>query len=198
MLRAKTYSRTVLKAQTYSSAAGCPDLFCQQRRASTLTLPDRWDGDLYFRVSFHCHRMADPPLWVWGRDLAPRVSSIASTQLQRRRATSSHPKNAKKSHEMFIKQLRPGINTSLSTAHLCLPSTAWQGNFICYYVFSQFGPRNETEYSLLFIFLCLDVWLCLKMAPENMVLVRLLQRGAKDLTVQHTCLKLKKIFSGPI
>ena len=86
---------------------------------------------------------------------------------------------------MFIKQLRPGINKSLSTAHLCLPSAAWQENFICYYVFSQFGPRNETEYSLLFIFLCLDVWLCLKMAPENMVLVRLLQRVAKDLTVPH-------------
>ena len=39
------------------------------------------------------------------------------------------------------------------------------------------------EYSLLFICLCLDVWLCLKMGSENMVLVRLLQRGANDLTV---------------
>ena len=30
---------------------------------------------------------------------------------------------------------------------------------------------------------CLAVWLCLKMGFENMVLVRLLQIGANDLTV---------------
>ena len=29
------------------------------------------------------------------------------------------------------------------------------------------------------------MWLCLKMGPENMVLVRLLHIGAKDLTVQR-------------
>ena len=33
------------------------------------------------------------------------------------------------------------------------------------------------------MWLCLAVWLCLKMGSENMVLVRLLQIGAKDLTV---------------
>ena len=33
--------------------------------------------------------------------------------------------------------------------------------------------------------LCLGVWLCLKMGSENMVLVRLLQIGAKDLTVLY-------------
>ena len=38
-----------------------------------LTLPDRWDGDLYFRVSLHCHRMADPP-GRWNGDLYFRVS----------------------------------------------------------------------------------------------------------------------------
>ena len=48
---------------------------------------------------------------------------------------------------------------------------------------SLFEPKNEREYSLLFICLCLDFWLCLKMGSENIVLVRLLQRGAKDLTV---------------
>ena len=30
---------------------------------------------------------------------------------------------------------------------------------------------------------CVDVLLCLKISSKNMVLVRLLQRGAKDLTV---------------
>ena len=36
---------------------------------------------------------------------------------------------------------------------------------------------------LLFFFLCLAGWLCLKMGSENMVLMRLLEIGAKDLTV---------------
>ena len=36
---------------------------------------------------------------------------------------------------------------------------------------------------MLFICLCLAVWLCLKMSYENSVLVRLLQIGATDLTV---------------
>ena len=36
---------------------------------------------------------------------------------------------------------------------------------------------------MLFIFLYLAGWLCLKMGSENMVLVRLLQIGAKDFTV---------------
>ena len=119
-------------------------------------------------------------LWVWGRSLAPRVSSITNTQLQRRPAI---PPNAKNKHEIFAKQLRPGINTSLVTTNLCLPSTAWQWNVVCYYFINKFWPRNDTENSLLIICLCLDVWLCLKMGSENLVLVKLLQRGAKDLTV---------------
>ena len=47
---------------------------------------------------------------MWGRALAPRVSSITNTQLQRRRATTSG---------IFPKQLRPGINTNLTTTDLC-------------------------------------------------------------------------------
>ena len=35
------------------------------------------------------------------------------------------------------------------------------------------------------ICLCLAVWLCLKMGSKNMVLVWLLQIGAKDLTVGY-------------
>ena len=38
---------------------------------------------------------------------------------------------------------------------------------------------------LLFICLCLAVWLCLKMVSENIVLVRLLEIGANDLTVLY-------------
>ena len=36
---------------------------------------------------------------------------------------------------------------------------------------------------LSFISLCLAVWFCFKIGPENMVLVRLLQIGAMDLKV---------------
>ena len=36
---------------------------------------------------------------------------------------------------------------------------------------------------MLFIFLCLALWLFLKLGYETMVLVRLLQTGAMDLTV---------------
>ena len=44
--------------------------------------------------------------------------------------------------------------------------------------------RNILGYSQnRFISVGLDVWLCLKKGFENMVLVSLLQRGAKDLTV---------------
>ena len=66
------------------------------------------------------------PLWVWGRALAPRVSSITNTQLQRRRATTSDPNKCKANHGIFLNQLWPGINTSLTTTDLCLHSTAWQ------------------------------------------------------------------------
>ena len=64
-------------------------------------------------------------LWVWGRALAPKVSSITNTQLQRRRATTMITPNAKKNHGIFHKQLKLGIYTSLTTTDLCLPSTAW-------------------------------------------------------------------------
>ena len=36
---------------------------------------------------------------------------------------------------------------------------------------------------MLFIFLCLAVWVCLKLGSENMGLVMLLQIGAKDFTM---------------
>ena len=54
---------------------------------------------------------------------------------------------------------------------------------MCYYRISQFGHRKEKKYPWLFNFLCLTMWLCLTMGSENMVLVRLLKIGAKDLTV---------------
>ena len=38
---------------------------------------------------------------------------------------------------------------------------------------------------MLSVCLCLAVWLCLKMGSGNMVLMRLLQIGAKDLTVEY-------------
>ena len=68
------------------------------------------------------------------------------------------------------------------TTDFCVPSTAWQLSVVWYYRICQFGPKNETEYCLLFNCLCLAVWLCLKMGYENRVLVRLLQIGATDLT----------------
>ena len=48
---------------------------------------------------------------------------------------------------------------------------------------------------MLIICLCLDVWLCLKMGSENMVLVKLLQRGAKDLVVCRFIKPLLEVFS---
>ena len=56
------------------------------------------------------------------------------------------------------------------------------------------GPRNETEYSLLFICICLAVWLCLKMGSENMMLVRLLQTWANNLTVDGMKKSIKVHF----
>ena len=57
--------------------------------------------------------------------------------------------------------------------------------FFYYYLVGSLGPWNVMEYSLICIFLCLVVWLCLKMGYENVVLMRLLQIGTKVLTV-HT------------
>ena len=46
-----------------------------------------------------------------------------------------------------------------------------------------------------YILLCLAVWLWLKMGSVNMVLVRLLQIGAKDLTVSPLEVQTKKYIS---
>ena len=86
-------------------------------------------------------------------------------------------------HRKCQNPLRPGISTSMSTTKLCLPNTACQWSVVCYYRISQIGPRNETEYSLLSVCLCLTVWLCLKIGSRTMVLMRLLEVGAKDPTV---------------
>ena len=86
---------------------------------------------------------------------------------------------AKKIHRMSPKQLIPSIHISLTTTDPCLPSTAVLSLFSRS---SQLGPRN-VKGSLLFIHLCLAVWVCLKLASGNMVL---LQIGAKDFTVLCT------------
>ena len=70
---------------------------------------------------------------VWGRALAPRVSSITKTQLQRRRATASDPTECKEKPWNIGK----GAQTSLLTTHFCLPSTVWQWRVTCYYRMSQ-------------------------------------------------------------
>ena len=124
-------------------------------------------------------------LWFWGKALALRVSSFSFSF----RDAEPHPvivSNAKKNHGLFQKQLRTDINTSLFTTDFCLHSTVWQWRFICYYRICQLGFRNRTEYALLCIFLCLDVWLCIKIISGNMVIMRLLQIEAKDLTVYGT------------
>ena len=98
------------------------------------------------------------------------------------------PPGAKINHEIFPNQLRPDISTSLSTTYLCQPSTKWQWRVICYYRICKLGLRKRTEYSFLRICLCLAVWLCIKMSCGYMVLMRLLQIGSKDLTVQGALL----------
>ena len=127
-------------------------------------------------------------LWVWGRALAPWVSSITNTELQR--DAEPHPvipPNAKKNHRIFPKQLRPEISTSLSTTRLCLPSTVMQLRVICYYIICQRGPRNRSVYSFLCICVSLAVWLCIKMSSGSMVLMSLLQIEANDLTRPYLC-----------
>ena len=69
-------------------------------------------------------------LWVWGRALAPMVSSITNTQLQRRRATTSDPPRCKQNHRIFPNHLRPGNHTS--TTDFCLLSTAWKWSVVCF------------------------------------------------------------------
>ena len=45
----------------------------------------------------------------------------------------------------------------------------------------------------LFIRLCLAVWVCIKKGSENMVLVMLLQIGAKDFTVMAVLIFLDRL-----
>ena len=71
---------------------------------------------------------------------------------------------------MSPKQLRSGINISLTLTDQCLPSTTWQSSVVCY---------------LLFICLYLALWVCLKWDSEHLVLVMLLKIGASDFTVMY-------------
>jgi hypothetical protein len=91
-----------------------------------------------------------------------------------------NPLNTRNNHEIFPKQPRPGINTSFITTNLCLTSTAWKRSVDCYYRISKFSKWDKILFA--FYLPCLAVWLCLKMSSENMVLVRLLQIGARELT----------------
>ena len=123
----------------------------------------------------HCE--SGEVLWLQG-EAASQTHSFRDAEPQ-----PVIPPNANKNHGKFPKKLRPGISTSMSTTDLCLPNTAWQWSVVCYYRISQLGPRNGTEYFLVSVFLWQAVWLCLKMGSGNIVLIRLLQIGAEDLTV---------------
>ena len=61
-----------------------------------------------------------------GKGFGFRGKQHHKQQPQRRRATPSNPTKCKENHGIFPRQLIPGINTSLSTTELGLPSTAWQ------------------------------------------------------------------------
>ena len=100
----------------------------------------------------------------------------------------------RKNDWIFPKKLRTGKDTSQYTTDLCLPSTAWQWYVVSYYRICQLGPKNGTEYFLLYIYICLAVWLCIKIGSQNMVLIRLLQIGAKDLTVRFNRLVIYTIL----
>ena len=119
-------------------------------------------------------------LWVWGRALALRESSITNTQLKRRRPTPGDPTKLNKRKKWISpKQLRPDITISLTTTDPCLPSLGWQWSNVCYSISSHLVRRNLT-YNLS---LCRAVWVCFKQGFENKVLVVLLQIWVKDLTV---------------
>ena len=96
------------------------------------------------------------------------------------------PHNDKKKHELSPKQPDQARNISMTTNDPCLLSTVKQGSDVCHFRSSQLGPRIRTRLSLYFFFLCLALWLCVKMNFGNRVLVVLLQIGAKDLTVYDT------------
>ena len=130
----------------------------------------------------NCTKHCESVEWLW-------LQGEVASQTHSFRDAEPHPvipQNVKKKYGIFLIQPRPGISTSLSTTNLCLPSAAWQWSVVGYYRICQLGPRCGTEYSLQCIGPCLTVWLCLKMGSENMLLIRPLHIGAKDLTVQST------------
>ena len=160
-------------------SAELENVFCQLWKNYCLCL---------YRGQFPIHCESGEGLWIQGK---------AALQTHSFRDAEPHqviPQNAKKNYGTFPMQLTPDISTSLSTTDLCLPSTTWQRSVVCYYRICQFEPRTGMEYSLLCICLCLTVWLCHKMSSENMVLVRVLQIEAKDLTVHRkkSSLRLNK------
>ena len=55
------------------------------------------------------------------------------------------PQNVEKSHGISTKQLRPGIDISLTINDPGLPSTQWQSCVVCYPKCSQLGLRNVTR-----------------------------------------------------
>ena len=77
-------------------------------------------------------------------------------------------------------QLRLGLFTSLCANDLCL----LHGNEVLYVTKESVNIDLEIRHNMYCNFgLCLAVWLCLKVGSENIMLVRLLKIGAKDLTV---------------
>ena len=67
-------------------------------------------------------------LWVLGTALAPKVSRITHTELQRRRTKT----NAKDNYGIFSTKLSPGIHIILTTTAHCLPVTAWKCSVVFY------------------------------------------------------------------
>ena len=86
-------------------------------------------------ISIHCEWMLCALLWFWGKDLAPRGSSITRA-LETQNHNQKSP-NAKKNHGMYPKQLTPGIHISLTPTDPCLPSTALQCSDVYYFWSSQ-------------------------------------------------------------
>ena len=156
-------------------------MFVEQPRLHWIFLKckngDRWQTNNFQLICLYCS------LWVWE---GLWLQGEAASQTHSFRDAEPHqviPPNAMKNHGIFLKHLRPDLSASLSTTHPCLLSTVWQWRVICYYRICQLRPKIRTEYSLLYVCLCLAVWLCIKMSSGSMVLMMLLQIGAKDLTV---------------
>ena len=110
-----------------------------------------------------CHCEPGERLWLQGK--------VALQTHRFRDATPQqlHPRNQKKNYRIFLKQLRPGINNSLTATDPFLPTTAWQCTVVCYSRSSQLGPGNMTGKYFIFIRLCLAFWVRLKLGSENMV-----------------------------